>query len=68
MTSFGLADLFSLLQLSTDDEANQMVSYDTIYPPNWAGDQRLETRHRDIARRIVEWPVMENQEVSRDNI
>jgi len=65
LSSVGLSDLLSNLDLSDDDDDGEdmwIASYEKIYPQNWAGSARKEQKHRNIVERIIAWPKIERNE------
>ena len=63
VSSLDLSDLLSGLELSDDDKDLRAASYDELYPQHWAGDSKVEQRHRKIVKRIIAWPKTEHDEV-----
>ena len=41
-----------------------LPTYQEIFPASWAGDSRVEQRHREIMQRIQAWPKDQHNQVA----
>ena len=41
----------------------QFPSYEEVFPSQWANNSQVESRHKQIVRRIQNWPYDQNNEV-----
>jgi len=64
MNSQELADVLSRIELSKDGDEMFLTTYDELYPPHWSGDSGIEQRHRNIIKRITEWPKVKGNEIN----
>jgi len=47
-----------LEELDLKESIPRMPAYDDLYPKNWANNDDLERRHRELMRKIKLWPII----------
>jgi len=59
METLGLED--KLANLNINDQVIRLPRYQTLFPDKWANNREVEERHRQIYRKILHWPTIDNK-------